>query len=178
MTLGHFGDYGHGKNLQYVLRHPEDSVRRGLLPFSWKEKGETPTVEEFLRNITIENRNQFRKLFEAYVASNVPPESLKEERLEEERLEEERRKREKARAEYMRTRIHLEYESAKRAGRLAETDYGKAISYFGLSDNFTCDQLKQAYRRRSIKEHPDRGGSTERFQLLAHYNTLLEYLCR
>jgi len=85
--------------------------------------------------------------------------------------------RERAKAEYEKNRILNLYNQALASG-FAKSEFGKAIRFFGLSDKFTCDELTKAYRKKSITEHPDRGGTNERFQNVIHYHHLLEYICK
>lgn len=52
-------------------------------------------------------------------------------------------------------------------------DYNQAISIFGLNSGFSESQLKSKYKELSIKNHPDRGGSSIE---MAKVNTAYEFL--
>ena len=50
----------------------------------------------------------------------------------------------------------------------------QARQILGLGVNFEVSDLKKAYRRKAVETHPDKGGTTEDFQLVnAAYEFLL-----
>lgn len=51
---------------------------------------------------------------------------------------------------------------------------GQAIKILGLKNNFSKEELKAAYRRRSREFHPDRGGDTEKMSLVNQAYDLLK----
>ena len=58
---------------------------------------------------------------------------------------------------------------------MSRIDPADAYRLFGLSPSFNLEQLKQSYRKLSLKTHPDRGGSSEKFQFVTrHYLFLVE----
>jgi hypothetical protein len=96
-----------------------------------------------------------------------------EERVTREQIE----NRERLKADLEKRRIALLYQMALAQG-YERSEFGIATRFFSLPNNFTCDELKKAYRKKSISEHPDRGGSNERFQAVIHYYELLSHICR
>jgi hypothetical protein len=62
----------------------------------------------------------------------------------------------------------LRKEEAERAAFFesmrADPRGGPALALLGVSQPFTSDDLKAAYRRRAKETHPDRGGSAEEFR--------------
>jgi hypothetical protein len=95
----------------------------------------------------------------------------------EEEVQEGINKRQKLVAENELRRIQHQYQEALKSG-IEKSEFGQATRYFGLPPNFTCDELKRAYRKKSLAEHPDRGGTAEAFQRLTHYEHLLSYICK
>lgn len=84
-------------------------------------------------------------------------------------------------AEDNRRREFLEKQKTRRLNYHAKlTDLDKhnidALKVFQLTDKYTLEELKQAYKKLAIKMHPDRpGGNTEQFQLITKcYMSLLE----
>ncbi|KAH7089353.1 DnaJ domain-containing protein, partial [Auriculariales sp. MPI-PUGE-AT-0066] len=49
-------------------------------------------------------------------------------------------------------------------------DYHKIL---GLERNCSESDIKKAYRRESLKHHPDKGGDEEKFKLVVEANTVL-----
>ena len=55
-------------------------------------------------------------------------------------------------------------------------DYNKACSILSIQPNFTLTELKKIYYKEALKNHPDKNGSTEKFQEINEaYNFLLSY---
>lgn len=58
------------------------------------------------------------------------------------------------------------------------TEYSHALSYFGLKQGYTKEELKSKYRVLIKKAHPDVGGSTEAAaEINKYYEILQEYRC-
>lgn len=51
-------------------------------------------------------------------------------------------------------------------------------TYFGLTEPFTLEELKTAYRRLAHRLHPDKGGSKEAFQTLQRHYRAAKPLCQ
>lgn len=52
-----------------------------------------------------------------------------------------------------------------------------ALKLLSLSESFTADQLKRAYRQKALESHPDHSGDTGKFmQIKEAYDTLLDSL--
>ncbi len=43
-----------------------------------------------------------------------------------------------------------------------EVDTEKYYSIIGVDKNATTDEIKKAFRKKAIKEHPDKGGDAEK----------------
>jgi curved DNA-binding protein CbpA len=84
----------------------------------------------------------------------------------------EQKKRQREFLESQRQRRH-EYKS--RLGELEKKNID-AIKLFSLSNNYSVEQLKVAYKRLAMQTHPDRpGGSKQKFQLITQcYLSLME----
>lgn len=52
------------------------------------------------------------------------------------------------------------------------------VAFFGLPPNFTSDHLSKAYKKASLKYHPDRGGSSELQTVVGEVKTTLENLLK
>lgn len=44
-----------------------------------------------------------------------------------------------------------------------KADTSKFYEMIGVEKDATFDQIKKAYRKRALKEHPDKGGDPEKF---------------
>ena len=53
-----------------------------------------------------------------------------------------------------------------RRGPKKEVDNSTYYNLIGVEKNATFDQIKKAYRKKAIKEHPDKGGDPEKFKSL------------
>jgi DnaJ family protein A protein 2 len=52
-------------------------------------------------------------------------------------------------------------------GPKKDVDTKKYYDLLGVSKNATLDEIKKAFRKKAIKEHPDKGGDAEKFKELA-----------
>jgi DnaJ family protein A protein 2 len=55
-----------------------------------------------------------------------------------------------------------------RRGPPKEVDNKKFYDLLGVEKNATFDQIKKAYRKLALKEHPDKGGDAEKFKLITN----------
>lgn len=39
---------------------------------------------------------------------------------------------------------------------------------FGIDKKATTDQIRKAFRKKALKEHPDKGGDPEKFKIITH----------
>jgi len=53
-----------------------------------------------------------------------------------------------------------------RGGPPKEVDNKKFYDLLGVEKTATYDEIKKAFRKKALKEHPDRGGDKEKFQEL------------
>ena len=58
-------------------------------------------------------------------------------------------------------------------GPRKEVDNSKYYDLLGVSKTATYDEIRKAFRKLALKEHPDRGGNKEKFQEI---NTAYEVL--
>ena len=99
-------------------------------------------------------------------------------KLHEEQVQRTIDEKERAKALYEKINVATAYQEAVRSG-FGTSSFGRAVAYFGLSQKFTCDELKRAYRRKSLQAHPDKpGGSRDEFDRVTNYYHLLEHLCK
>ena len=86
------------------------------------------------------------------------------------KIEEEKRRREFAERQRQR---RLQYQSTLSDLEKSNID---SLRLFQLQKNYTLDELKVAYKKLSMKTHPDKtGGNAEQFQLVTKcYMSLLE----
>ena len=62
--------------------------------------------------------------------------------------------------------------SAPRASS-SKIDNDRYYELLGVKKNATNDELKKAYRKKALKEHPDKGGDPEKFKDISKaYETL------
>lgn len=55
----------------------------------------------------------------------------------------------------------------------AKVDNDRYYELLGVKKNATNDELKKAYRKKALKEHPDKGGDPEKFKDISKaYETL------
>ena len=60
-----------------------------------------------------------------------------------------------------------------RGGPKKEVDNSKYYDLIGVSKNATEAEIKKAYRKKALKEHPDKGGDPEKFkELTAAYEVI------
>ena len=57
---------------------------------------------------------------------------------------------------------------------LLEMSIQDAMETLGVDSGYTDAQLKKAFRRAANKNHPDKGGSTEKMKLVNQANDLLK----
>lgn len=49
-------------------------------------------------------------------------------------------------------------------GPKKDVDTNKFYELLGVSKNATTDEIKKAFRKKALKEHPDKGGDPEKFK--------------
>jgi DnaJ homolog subfamily A member 2 len=50
-----------------------------------------------------------------------------------------------------------------------EVDTKKYYDLIGVDKNATTDEIKKAFRKKALKEHPDKGGDPEKVSTTQHY---------
>jgi DnaJ family protein A protein 2 len=60
-----------------------------------------------------------------------------------------------------------------KAGPKKDVDNSKFYDILGVAKNATADEIKKAFRRKALKEHPDKGGDPEKFKELAMAHEVL-----
>lgn len=56
-----------------------------------------------------------------------------------------------------------------------EVDNKKFYEILGVDKNATSDQIKKSYRKKALKEHPDKGGDPEKFKEITQaYEVLMD----
>lgn len=79
----------------------------------------------------------------------------------------ERRARERAELEDMNRRLDAEIAAriaAEVRRRLAGTKGEAALRHLGITTTATIEDVKRAFRRRALTEHPDKGGNVDAFR--------------
>lgn len=51
-----------------------------------------------------------------------------------------------------------------RGGQKEEIDNTKYYELIGVEKSATTDEIKKAFRKKALKEHPDKGGDPEKFK--------------
>ena len=58
-------------------------------------------------------------------------------------------------------------EMSGQKGPKKDVDTNKYYELLGVSKNASLDEIKKAFRKKAIKEHPNKGGDAEKFKELA-----------
>jgi len=69
--------------------------------------------------------------------------------------------------------LDLEFRYSKEKVNVAEIT-NDALTFMGLNDKFTREDLLRSYRKLVLKYHPDKGGRIEDFKKLQVYREQLE----
>jgi hypothetical protein len=169
-----------------IQNHLLDKDRNSPLPRRYfrsvRGKAEKARLdeEERLREVRRkeDERNRQEALRQESARLAVERQAKLLDRLHEEQVQRTIDERERAKALYEKYKIANQYQEAVRSG-FGNSDFGKAVAYFDLRQDFTCDELKKAYRRKSLQVHPDKqGGSRDEFERVTHYFQLLEHICK
>ena len=65
------------------------------------------------------------------------------------------------------TNLLTEEMGGRGKGPKKEADTNKFYELLGVSKNATLDEIKKAFRKKAMKEHPDKGGDVEKFKELS-----------
>jgi DnaJ family protein A protein 2 len=57
-----------------------------------------------------------------------------------------------------------------RGGPKKEVDTSKYYDLLGVAKNATQDEIKKAFRKKALKEHPDKGGDAEKVLCYSFYS--------
>lgn len=60
-----------------------------------------------------------------------------------------------------------------RGGPKKEVDNKRFYDLLGVPKNATLDEIKKAFRKKALKEHPDKGGDAEKFKELSYAHEVL-----
>lgn len=61
----------------------------------------------------------------------------------------------------------------RRGGPKKDVDTKKFYDLLGVEKNATLDQIKKAFRKKALKEHPDKGGDPDKFKELSYAHEVL-----
>lgn len=61
----------------------------------------------------------------------------------------------------------------RRGGPKKDVDTKRLYDLLGVEKNATMDQIKKAFRKKALKEHPDKGGDPDKFKEISYAHEVL-----